>query len=64
MGVAGLHTFEFQPSEKTNGGTTFVQKEEFEGVLSFLLKDWLLGRSLVKGYNNFNGDLKKKVESL
>jgi hypothetical protein len=64
MGVTGLHTFEFQPSKVTEGGTTFVQREEFEGLMSFLLQSWLLGRPLVKGYNGFNADLKRKVQSL
>jgi hypothetical protein len=62
MGIAGLHTFEFQPSKVTEGGTTFVQKEEFEGALSFLMQGWLVGRPLLKGYNGFNADLKKRVE--
>jgi hypothetical protein len=62
--VAGLHTFEFQPSEVTKGGTTFVQREEFEGLMSFLLQSWLLGRPLVMGYNGFNADLKRRAEAL
>ena len=41
-----------------------MQKEEFEGVLSFLMQDWLVGRSLKAGFIGFNEDLKKRVESL
>lgn len=62
MGIAGLHTFCFEPSKVTKGGTTFIQKEEYTGWLSFLVQSWLAGRSLYLAYLEFNADLKKKVE--
>lgn len=64
MGVTGTHTFLFEASKETPGGTTFVQKEEFEGLLSVVMHPWLMGRSLLLGYEGFNRDLKKKVEGM
>ncbi|KAH6681744.1 hypothetical protein B0J14DRAFT_577071 [Halenospora varia] len=63
-GVAGLHTFMFEPSKITQGSTTFTQREEFTGALAFLVQPWLLGKSLDAGFKGFNKDLKRKVEGL
>lgn len=63
-GVAGLHTFMFEPSKITQGSTTFTQREEFTGALAFLVQPWLLGKSLDAGFKGFNKDLKRKVEVL
>ncbi|KAH8663612.1 hypothetical protein BGZ60DRAFT_411727 [Tricladium varicosporioides] len=61
-GVAGLHTFMFEPSKVNEGGTEFTQKEEFTGTLAFLVQPWLLGKNLDLGFRGFNEDLRRKVE--
>jgi hypothetical protein len=63
-GVAGLHTFAFEESKTTHGGTTFRQFEEFSGVPAFLMHPWLLGRSLKAQFETFNRDLKARAENL
>jgi len=64
MGISGLHTFSFESSEVTEGGTTFVHKEEFSGATAFLMQTWLVGWSFPGKFNEFNKDLKEKAESL
>ncbi|TVY45928.1 hypothetical protein LOCC1_G002820 [Lachnellula occidentalis] len=64
VGISGLHTFSFEPSEVAAGGTTFVHKEEFSGAMSFLMQSWLVGWSMPGKFDGFNRDLKKRVESL
>ncbi|KAI1844648.1 hypothetical protein JX266_009104 [Neoarthrinium moseri] len=62
--LAGKHEFMFNPSTKHAGGTTFLQKEEFRGVFAFLMAPQLgLSGSTLSNWNQFNADLKKKVES-
>jgi hypothetical protein len=58
----GDHSFRFQASESTAGGTTFVNEEEFSGVLSGLMGGWALGGSMRTAFEALNGDLKKRVE--
>lgn len=62
--VAGLHTFEFNPSTTTPGGTTFIQKEEYSGLLAFLMTPSLLGKKIKGQFERFNADLKGRVEGL
>ena len=62
--VAGLHTFEFEPSRSIPGGTTFIQKEEYTGLLSFLMAPSLAGKKIMGQFDKFNVDLKTRVESL
>ncbi|KAF4637090.1 hypothetical protein G7Y89_g996 [Cudoniella acicularis] len=64
MGITGLHSFLFEPSKVVKGGTTFTQKEEFSGAISFLMQPWLLGSKLNAGFQKFNADLKVRVEGL
>lgn len=60
----GDHYFKFTPSTKTPGGTTFVQGEDFSGILTFLMAEWSSFRaSTVKGFEAFNQDLKKRCEN-
>ncbi|KAL8748677.1 MAG: hypothetical protein Q9199_008108 [Rusavskia elegans] len=61
--VAGLHTFEFKPSTSTPDGTTFVQKEEYSGLLAFLMSPSLAGKKILGQFEKFNTDLKLRVES-
>ncbi|CAD6563938.1 MAG: hypothetical protein ASARMPRED_002575 [Alectoria sarmentosa] len=58
----GVHTFTFEDSNATPGGTTLVQSEEFWGVLFWAMNPWLMGRLLRTAYEGFNEDLKKGVE--
>lgn len=60
--LSGLHTFTFEESEVTRGGTTLVQKEEFWGVLYWVMNPWLAGRMIKTTYEGFNEDLKRAVE--
>ena len=64
MGVAGLHTFSFEPSNTLPNGTTFVQSEEYSKGLWFLMQPWLLGFPIKGQFEKYNKDLKAKVESL
>lgn len=60
----GHHYFKFMPSVKTAGATTFVQGEDFSGILSFLMAEESRFRSSTKkGFEGFNQDLKKRCES-
>ncbi|TVY15999.1 hypothetical protein LARI1_G005719 [Lachnellula arida] len=61
-GISGLHIFSFEPSRVAVGGTTFVQQEQFSGAMAFLMR--VLGWSMPGKFDGFNGDLKKRVESL
>ncbi|KAJ1322928.1 SRPBCC family protein [Microdochium nivale] len=63
--LIGEHTFEFRPSESTPGGTTFVQHEEFTGLLTFGMqgnKEATASKSS-GGFQRVNNDLKKRAES-
>ena len=58
---AGLHTFEFSPSTVAPGGMKFVQKEEYSGLLAFLMSPWLAGKKIMGQFDKFNADLKTSV---
>ncbi|KAJ5131816.1 hypothetical protein N7448_005974 [Penicillium atrosanguineum] len=64
----GNHSFRFEPSATTPGGTTFTQQEEFTGYLSFIVGEGVIARSLgmrektEKGFEKFNKDLKAWCE--
>jgi hypothetical protein len=60
--IAGLHTFEFQPSKLTPGCTTFVQWESFTGAGTWLMSEWLVGGGIKKYFVGFNEDLKVEAE--
>ncbi|KAF2711072.1 hypothetical protein K504DRAFT_532779 [Pleomassaria siparia CBS 279.74] len=60
--VNGVHGFHFGNSERTSGGTTFVQKEEFGGFLGWLLKRLLNQDNLKAQFEEFNNALKSVVE--
>jgi hypothetical protein len=68
-GVSGLftgeHSFRFEPSKETPGSTTFVHSEKFSGILSFMIAPGTsFANKTVKGFEDFNKDLKANVESL
>lgn len=59
----GEHSFQFEPSVKTPGGTRLVQKEEISGLLSFIFREgWAMERKMKAGFEGFNEDLKRRVE--
>ncbi|KAL1587628.1 hypothetical protein WHR41_03639 [Cladosporium halotolerans] len=61
----GDHFFRFQPSETNPGSTTFVQGEEFTGLLSFLMRPlfgWGFGTKTRSGFEKLNRDLRSRVE--
>lgn len=65
----GNHAFHFLESQNTVGGTTFVQEEQFEGALAFMIGEGVVGNMIGfrektrKGFEGFNADLKKYVET-
>lgn len=60
---SGYHSFQFRPSEITPGHTTFVNKEEFSGALSFMVAEgWSMGKKTKVGFEGFCSDLKARVE--
>ncbi|KAH7305797.1 hypothetical protein B0I35DRAFT_399728 [Stachybotrys elegans] len=63
---SGQHYFQFNPSQQNPGGTTFVQKEDFGGILTTMLSPFvhyfkLQDRPNV-GWETFNADLKRQAE--
>ncbi|KAK6076989.1 activator of hsp90 ATPase 1 family protein [Seiridium cupressi] len=62
---SGHHEFYWTPSTKTPGGTTFLQKETFTGLLAFLMgPGWSPSKSTIANWDGFNADLKKEAERL
>jgi hypothetical protein len=60
---AGKHEFSFAPSTKTPGGTTFVQREVFRGLLAFvMMPGWSPSNSTLENWRAFNEDIKKEAE--
>jgi hypothetical protein len=59
----GEHAFRFEPSKTTSGGTTFIQEENFSGVLKFMISE---GSKMEKetrtNFEGFNEDLKARCE--
>ncbi|KAK5211511.1 hypothetical protein LTR41_002972 [Exophiala xenobiotica] len=59
----GEHYFRFEESKQTPGGTTFIQGEDFSGLLSFLNgPTWSSGKQTLNMFQAFNESLKKRVE--
>ncbi|KAH7322427.1 hypothetical protein B0I35DRAFT_182657 [Stachybotrys elegans] len=59
----GVHQFHFKPSETTPGATTFVQGEDFRGLLITLSSPWWNGKKFdMSPWDRFNSDLKNEVE--
>lgn len=65
----GNHSFEFEESKVTPGGTTFTQHEEFYGAFGFLMGDGVVGRwagfgsKTARNWEGFNEDLKRACEA-
>lgn len=59
----GTHSFCFEASNVTPGGTTFVQSEEFSGFLAFLLDPRrMFGKQTMENFERVNVDLKRRCE--
>jgi hypothetical protein len=65
----GEHIFRFEPSSATQGGTTFLHEEKFTGMLSFIMGEGFIARSIgfrtktQSGFERYNQDLKQWCES-
>ncbi|XDG04368.1 hypothetical protein ABKA04_003983 [Annulohypoxylon sp. FPYF3050] len=61
--IVGRHKFNFEPSKKNPGGTTLVQVEDFEGILTFLFKQGSSSSlKTIRNWDSFNADLKREIE--
>ena len=59
----GQHQFYYQPSQKTPGHTTFLQKEDFTGPLSYFVREGSSGGASTKtNFEGFNKSLKASFE--
>lgn len=59
----GDHVFEFQPSKRNPGQTTFLQYEDFTGLLAFTMKPTKeSGSKNMLGFLRFNEDVKRQAE--
>ena len=59
----GEHYFRFEESKQMPGGTTFINGEDFSGLLSFLYgPTWSSGKQTLNMFEAFNESLKKRVE--
>ncbi|KAI8186673.1 hypothetical protein KHU50_001292 [Colletotrichum sp. SAR 10_65] len=62
---SGAHSFYFRASEKTPGGTTMIQTEDFSGLLAFLMKPfWGFEKKTLANWREFDADIKKESERL
>lgn len=71
-GLAGIfngeHSFHFEPSKTTPGGTTFAQQEQFTGAFSFVMGENLVANKIGMpekthaGWKKYNEDLKRWCE--
>ncbi|KAK2730034.1 activator of hsp90 atpase 1 family protein [Colletotrichum kahawae] len=62
---SGAHSFYFRASEKTPGGTTMIQTEEFSGLLAFLMKPfWGFKKKTLANWREFDADFKKESERI
>lgn len=63
--LTGVHAFCFNPSSTTPNGTTFVQWEEFSGLLAWYVWPAMPGgKQTFARFEEFNRDLKARAESL
>ncbi|KAH7128809.1 hypothetical protein B0J11DRAFT_525872 [Dendryphion nanum] len=59
----GTHQFYYHPSQKTPGGTTFIQREDFTGPLSYFVREGSGGGiSTRANFERLNSNLAKSFE--
>ncbi|KAH8810932.1 hypothetical protein F5884DRAFT_780796 [Xylogone sp. PMI_703] len=67
--LSGEHSFHFEASKENPGHTTFAHQEKFSKALGFLMGESFLANMVgyrdktLKGFERFNHDLKKWIES-
>jgi hypothetical protein len=64
---AGKHYFQFFESHIHPGGTTFVHAEDYDGWLTWMFGEGMLGigrKNVVKMYEGFSQDLKRRAEDM
>lgn len=60
-----MHTFCWLPSKTTPNGTTFVQSEEFSGLMAWFMKPGMMGgKQTFTALGEVNRDLKARAESM
>ncbi|VUC26700.1 unnamed protein product [Clonostachys rosea] len=60
---SGKHQFFFSPSQETPGGTTLIQREEFNGLLAHQIEpSWAFGKQTRDNFQTFNQDVKAEAE--
>ncbi|KAM0327502.1 hypothetical protein ACHAQA_005790 [Verticillium albo-atrum] len=60
----GTHYFIFAPSEENPGGTTFIQREDFTGLLTIPFWPWRNSFKPSEPWAAFNAGLKGEAESI
>lgn len=61
----GSHGFHYAPSQKTPGGTTLRQWEDFSGLLAFYMRPGMPGgKKTLKGFEGLSADVKARAEAL
>jgi hypothetical protein len=58
----GTHYFLFEPSKVNPGGTTFTQKEDFQGLAAVACWPWRNSFKPSEPWEAFNASLKKEAE--
>ncbi|KAM0281221.1 hypothetical protein ACHAQH_003652 [Verticillium albo-atrum] len=58
----GTHHFLFKPSDENPGGTTFIQREDFEGILTVPFWPWRNSFKPSEPWEKFNAGLKGEAE--
>jgi hypothetical protein len=64
---AGKHYFQFLESHTTPNGTTFVHGEDWDGWMTWMFGEGMLGfgrKNAVTMYEEFSQDVKKRAEEL
>ncbi|KAH6871792.1 hypothetical protein B0T10DRAFT_568092 [Thelonectria olida] len=62
--LVGKHQFHFSPSQENPGGTTFIQTEDFTGLLTVLYRPWSKKEQPMENWDEFNAALKEEAEKL
>jgi hypothetical protein len=64
---AGKHIFQFLPSHVTPNGTTFVHGEDYDGWLTWMFREGMIGigrKNALNIFNEFTKDVKKRADAL
>lgn len=61
--LSGKHYFYFSPSKVNPGGTTFIQKEDFTGLLTMIWPGNDTQKWSIEQWSEFNEAFKKDIEA-